>query len=265
LRDTFFQLANLLGLGPSVPLDVVGTFDVDYPGLEVPEHSDRWLAQVLDTSKDLAQQSLDLRKQYFALLNANLWYLPDVSLETTLSLTGSTLPLQTPAYNATLTFSFPGDAFPVTEKLALGATPGESRTSSLSSNLGILDSVQGFVDQSTAKAQYQLSQVKEGVLRATTRYTFEKTLGDYRLLVEKLALQRNTVAIEVRKNAILAKQVDLGEAKRLDYLQGETQLANDRISLIESVLQLKESERTLEQLLHREPGTLAQAVEEDKS
>jgi outer membrane protein TolC len=265
LRDAVFQLANLLGFDPEIPLDVVGSFDADYQGLSVPDHSERWLAEALETSKDLIAQRLDLRKQYFELLNANLWYLPDVTLETSLSLTGATLPLQTPAYNATLTFSFPVEAFPVTQTLALGTTPGQSRTSSVSSNVGILDSVQGFVDSSTARAEFQLIQAKEGVLRATTRYNLEKTLGDYRLLVEKLALQRNTVALEEKKNGILAKQVELGEAKRLDYLQGETKLASDRIVLVESVLQVKESERTLEQLLHRPSGTLAQAVEEEKS
>ncbi len=113
-----------------------------------------------------------------------------------------------------------------------------------------------------ARAQYEVSQLKSQILRSTVKFNFEKAVGDYKLLVEKLALQRNTVAIEEKKNSILAKQVELGEAKRLDYLQGETQMANDRIALIESVLQIKETERSLERMLHRAPGTLAQAVQE---
>ena len=262
-EDALFQLANLLGLDPTVPLDVVGSFDADYAGLVVPEHSDRWLALVLDSSKDLALQRLELRKQYFELLNSRLWFLPDVSLQTSVSLTGVSLPLQTPAYSATLTFSFPGEAFPFTQTLVIGGTPGQSQTSSVSSSVGILDSVQGFADGPAAQAQFQVTQVREAALRASTRFTLEKTLGDYRLVVEKLALQRRTVGLEEQKNLILGKQVELGEAKRLDYLQGVAQLAQDRIALIESVLQLKESERALEQLLHRTPGTLAQAVEEE--
>ncbi len=264
LADTLFQLVNLLCLDLTAPVDVEGQFESEYPGLTLPESSEHWLALTLDSSKDLAQKNLDLRKQYFAMLDSDYWYLPDISLETTASLAGSTFPLQTPAFNATVTFSFPNQAFPMTQTAALGATPGQSRTSSFASKVGILDSVQGFVDSSGARAQYQVSELKESALRASTRYSLEKTMGDYSLLVEKLSLQRNTVALEVRKNAILSKQVDLGEAKRLDYLQSETQLANDQISLVESVLQIKESERRLEQLLHLRPGSLAQAVEEEK-
>jgi len=75
LKDALSQLAGLLGLDPSVRLDVAGAFDTDYVGLVVPEHSDRWLALVLDSSKDLALQRLELRKQYFDLLNSQLWFL----------------------------------------------------------------------------------------------------------------------------------------------------------------------------------------------
>ncbi len=262
LSDALFQLGNLLGLDSSVPLDIVGDFDADYPGLQLPEKNDQWLALVLDTSKDLAQQKLDLRKQYFQMLNAQSWFLPDISLEASYGLTGTRLPLQTPTYNATLTFSFPSDAFPTTQTLGLGGTPDQSRTSSASTKVGVFDSVQGIVNGATAKAQYSLSLVKEGTLKATTRYSFEKTMGDYRLLVEKLSLQRHTIEIEEKKNAILAKQLELGEAKRLDYLQGETQLAKDRISLVESVLQVRESERTLESLMHVEPGSLGHLAKE---
>jgi len=263
LVDAHVQLANLMGLDPSVEFDVVGDFDANYPGLVVPHSNERWLARVLDTSKDLALQRLELRKQYFDLLNAQSWFVPDVSLQTSVSLTGVTFPLQTPAYSATVTLSFPSDALPVRQTVAVGSTPGQSQNSSAATNVGILDSVEGVIDGATAEAQFRVTQVRERVLRATARYEYERTLGDYRLLVEKLALQRRTIDLEEKKNVILAKQVDLGEVKRLDYLQGETQLANDRIALIESVLQLKESERTLEQLLHLEPGTLVHAVEEE--
>lgn len=263
LVDALFQLGNLMGFDPEAPVDVAGEFDAEYTGLNLPEKNDRWLALVLDTSKDLAQQKLDLRKQYFQMLNSDSWFLPDVSLEATYSLTGTTLPLQTPAYNATLTFSFPSDAFPTTQTVALGGTPDQSRTSSATTQIGVLDSVQGIVNGATARAQYQVSALKETSLRAATRYTFEKTLGDYRLLVEKLVQQRNTVAIEEKKNAILGKQLELGEAKRLDYLQGEAQWAKDRISLVESVMQIRASERSLETLMHVEPGSLARMVEED--
>jgi outer membrane protein TolC len=260
LREAFAQLANLLGI-ETKGLDIAGDFDEGYQGLDVPEENDRWLAEVLDTSKDIAQQRLDLRQQYFSLLNQNLWYLPNISVELTMSLTGTQYPLQTPAYNASVTFSFPGDTFPFTQKLDLGSTTGQT-SSGLSGKLGIFDSTQGLVGAGAAKAQYEVSQLKSQILRSTVKFNFEKAIGDYKLLIEKLALQRNTVAIEEKKNAILAKQVELGEAKRVDYLQGETQLANDRIALIESVLQIKETERSLERMLHRAPGTLARAVQE---
>ncbi len=260
LRDALAQLANLLGL-ETKGLDISGDFDEDYQGLDVPEQSDRWLAEVLDTSKDIAQQRLDLKRQYFSLLNQNLWYVPNISVELTMSLTGTQYPLQTPAYNASVTFSFPGDTFPFTQKLDLGTTTGQT-SAGLSGNLGIFDSTQGLVGAGAARAQYEVSQLKSEILRSTVKFSFEKAIGDYKLLVEKLALQRTTVAIEAKKNVILAKQVELGEAKRVDYLQAETQLANDRIALIESVLQIKETERSLERMLHREPGTMAQAVQE---
>ena len=259
LGESLARLAQLLGV-ETKGLEIAGEFDADYPGLELSEDSGRWLAEVLDTSKDLAQQRLDLRQRYFALLNQGLWYLPNVSLELAWSLTGGQLPLQTPAYSASLIFEFPSEVFPFRQKLDSGMTPGQSRSTGVSGSAGVLENVQGLASGASARAEYEVSRLKTDLARSTVQLTFEKTLSDYRLLVEKLSLQRAAVVLEVQKNALLAKQVELGEAKRLDYLQGETQLASDRIALIESVLQLRESERALERLLHRAPGTLAQVV-----
>ena len=86
-------------------------------------------------------------------------------------------------------------------------------------------------------------------------------MAAYRLLVKRLVLQRRSIASQERKTHVMAKQLEIGEIKRIDYVTAETQVAQARSSLIEQVVQLMITERGLERLLGLEEGGLARLVE----
>jgi outer membrane protein TolC len=71
-----------------------------------------------------------------------------------------------------------------------------------------------------------------------------------------LALARRQIDLLGRKIAIMGRQLELGEVKRVDYMKLQTQLARDRTSLLQEVLQLLESERAFERLLGIDAGEL---------
>jgi hypothetical protein len=58
--------------------------------------------------------------------------------------------------------------------------------------------------------------------------------------------------------------MDLGEVKRIDYLQGAIERANTEIALNESLLQLLEDEREWETLLGLRSGGLRLVVAQER-
>lgn len=89
-------------------------------------------------------------------------------------------------------------------------------------------------------------------------------MAAYSQTTQTVELARKKLEVERRKEAILRKQMNLGEVNRIDYLQGAIETANAEIALNETALQLVQGERDWENLLGLESGGLRAMVEKAK-
>lgn len=254
------SLTAALGFAEDVEVDPVGEIDSDYRGAEIVADLELFASRALAHSQELFSENFQIRGKYLELADARTWYLPDVSLETTYSVSGSHFPLQTPNLAARIVFSFPMKAMPVTVNSAAGQVGKNETDSSFSASVGILDDITGASQEASAKALLGIEAIKRDALRANLRQQVFQGVAHYRLQLRRLELQRRSIASQTAKNRIMAKQLELGEVKRIDYLSAESQLAQARMALVDQIAQLQEQEQALETLIglpFREIGTVA--------
>ena len=71
-----------------------------------------------------------------------------------------------------------------------------------------------------------------------------------------MELKRQNIELMAKKVFVMGRQVELGIVQRIDYVQAQTQLARERSSLMEQILQVLESERAFERMLGVRSGEL---------
>ena len=107
--------------------------------------------------------------------------------------------------------------------------------------------------------------LKEEEALSNLQFTIEQFLKQYGHRVEKLKLQRESLELFKRKLIIQERQLAIGEIKRIDYLESQSEYLEDVIQALQNQLAVLEMERSFEQLIGVEPATLRfYAIREQK-
>jgi outer membrane protein TolC len=256
LDESSFQFRRLLGLPADAAFELSGTIDEGYTGIDIPSSEDFFSAIGMENNAELARQNLEIRKSVEELKNADSWFIPNISLEVTLSVSGERYPLQSFSANGKLVVDFPIRAFPLSTSLSVGATPGSDSSGGATASIGILRDIGYVTDRSAGELAYRANVLKREELQENLRFQIVKSIAGHAQKQRGLALARRQIDLLGRKIAIMGRQLELGEVKRVDYMKLQTQLARDRTSLLQEVLHLLESERAFERLLGIDAGEL---------
>ena len=250
-------LRECLGMEPGEALSLSGTIDPAYPGISLPDDCGPLIAMALAGNTALKRQELEARKALEALRAARMAFVPRISLALSLSVSGDRFPLQYPSVAGELVFDFPSRGFPLSTSLSAGrAGPGQtSRASSFETAL--LDDLGGWTDRAAARLAREESLLKMGHTAETLRGQVRRAVAASGQKKSAAELQRRTVALAEARVAILARQVDLGETTRVDYMDAQAQRGRDASRLLEDVLAVLEAEREIERLLGVRAGELA--------
>lgn len=265
LEDSRYQMKNLLSLDPADPLELAGSVDQQDTGVDLAGLEERLSTMAAGYSPDLKRQNVAVQKASIQAQAASFPFIPDVDLELTAAFTGEAFPLRNPQYSGKLTFSFPIPESPTTYSAGASITPGKDRGGSMSVKTSPLESVSAWVDRKTATLSLDAEARKKEQISQDLRFQVKRMMSAYSQAGKAIELARRKLDVQRRKEAILKRQMDLGEAKRIDYLQGAIETAHAEIALNESVLRLRESERDWETLLGLQSGGLRRIVAQERS
>jgi outer membrane protein TolC len=260
LEDYEFRLKRLLGMEPQDVVELDGELDRLYAGTPLPPDRAYFMEIAERNNPGLKHQDLEVLKSLEELRVADSWYLPDVGLEVSLSVSGDRYPLQTPGLSGKLIVSFPFRPFPLSASVSLGGTPGAERDAGSTASVGVLSDVRFWTDRSTRLLACEASRLKRSDMGQDLESEVSNALSAYEQARRALELRRRNVELQERKVFIMSRQLALGGFKRIDYLQAQTRLARDRSGLVEQVLELMESERSFERLLGLRSGELARVI-----
>jgi outer membrane protein TolC len=258
LEESMFQFRRLLGFEPDVAIELSGSIDEGYAGMDIPSNVGFFNAIGMENNSELAKQDLEIRKSVEELKNADSWFIPNLSLQLTLSVSGARYPLQTFSASGELVVAFPMRAFPLSTSLSLGTTPGREVSSGSSASLGILDDIGYVTDRNMGVLSYESNILKREELLENLRFQITKSVANHAQKRRGLELKRRQIDLLGRKIVIMSRQLDLGEVKRVDYMKLQTQLARDKTSLLQDILAVLESERAFERLLGVHAGELTE-------
>lgn len=260
LEESEFSLRQLLGLSYSDAMDLVDDFDVEYPGLELPEDRGFFDALVLEGNLELRQKQAELRKRLSALVEAGQWYLPNVSFEGSLSLSGDRYPLQSASVNGKLVFEFPVPTSLMNFSVSAGTSTGKQRPTGSSFGLDPFQEVSSLAERKAAVREYAILRQQIDDMGAALEFQARKSVAAYVRDKASIELQREDLALQRKTAEIQKRLVDLGEAKRVDFLKTLAKVAQGESTILESVLKLRQSEHELERLIGMERGALARVA-----
>jgi outer membrane protein TolC len=261
LEDFLYQMKKLLSLDPSDPLELKGDLDQGYAGVDLSGMEESLYSAAASYSPELKRQGTAVEKASIQVRASAFPFLPDVDLEVSAAFTGEQFPLRNPQYAGKLTFSFPIPEVPTTYSGGASATPGKDRGGSVSVKTAPLESVSAWVDRRTAILTLDAEARKKEQIAQDLRFEVKRMMAAYAQAGRGIELARRKLDVQRRKEAILQRQMDLGEVKRIDYLQGAIETSSAEIALNQSLLQLLESERAWEGILGLRAGGLRALVE----
>ncbi len=255
-EESLDLLRERLRLGQGEPLALSGSIDAGYAGIALPADTGVLVALALAGNTSVKRKDLEARRALEALRVARTEFVPRVSVAVTLSLSGSRLPLQEPSLAGELILDFPSRAFPLSTSVSSGrAWPGRS---SRASRVGaaLLDDLGGWADRAAAEVARQESMMERQQAVEALLAQVRRAISAYGQKKSAAALQRRTVDLADARAAILARQLELGEATRVDYMEALAQRAREAGDLLEEVRAVLEAEREIEKLLGVRAGEL---------
>jgi|GEM_PF-4065907 len=264
LEDSRYQMRKLLSMDPADPLELKGSVDQQYAGVDLSGLEGLLYSMAAGYSPDLKRQNVAVQKASIQVRAASFPFIPDVDLELTAAFTGEAFPLNNPQYSGKLTFSFPVPESPTTYSAGASTTPGKDRGGSMSVKTSPIESITAWVDRKTAALALDAEARKKEQIVQDLRFQVKRMMAAYSQSGRAIDLARRKLDVERRKETILQRQMDLGEVKRIDYLQGAIERANAEIVLNESLLQLLENEREWETLLGVRSGGLRLIVAQER-
>jgi outer membrane protein TolC len=260
LEESEFSLKQLVGLNIDAALELVDDFDSGYEGVEMPKDSRSLEALALKGNLELRQKQAELKKKAAALVEASAWYLPKVSLEGSLSLSGERYPLQSASMSGKLVFEIPVPNSPVSFSVSSGDSTGKQSAKGSSLDAAPIQELSSLAEEAAAKMEYAVLRRSIEDMNVSLKFEVKKNISAYVRDKAALELQRQDLGLQRKKAEIQKRLVDIGEATLVDYLKTLATAAEGESAVLESVLKLRKSERGLERLLGLESGNLVRLL-----
>ncbi len=260
LEKAIFDFRQLIGMSSDAPVELVDDFDAEYAGLDLPQ-DDTFFQRLLEEGNlEMRQRQSERRKKLSALIEAREWYLPNVSFEGTLSISGERYPLQSASLSGKLIFEIPTPTSPVSFSLSASESFERQRSSGSSIGLDPLSEYSGVIGSIIAQKEYALLLESIEAMDEALAFELRRSVMTYERDRRSLALLRQDLELKRKKSEILKKQVDIGDVTRLEYIKALIEASESESSILEAVLGLRKSERTLERILGIPSGALAAIV-----
>ncbi len=249
LNEAAYGLRQMLGLNPEQPFAVIDSLPEDYFGIELDHSADRLISFAMSSNTQITLKTLELEQKTVELKTARSRWLPSLSLEGAISLTGNGPPMQQSDYELSLNIEFPLPWISLggSIKLAKSST-GDFGNSEIAYAKGPSD-ISYLPNVKSASMAFENERKNHQRLREDIRFQIRTSLNQYQSMRKSLNMSHDQVSILKRRLEILSLEADLGSSTRLDIVTAQNEYIKTLISLLEGTLELLMAERALERLI----------------
>ena len=234
--------------------DEAGELEKIYP---VFPHFEKILALTVSYSPAVRQQKLEYEASVQQKKLASKWFVPNISLEGSMSLSGREFPLREPDFSLRIKVSFDRNTlFPISNTTSMGFNQQRLRSLGNAASGNLNPQLNYFSQKrlnSIALLQKQLFlETSEEKLRDSLRellLNFDNSYENYLFSKESLGIQQKKVEINWQK-------LENGAVTEMDYLQSLIELSSMEIQLVELQSNLVSLLRTIELSAGITPGGL---------
>ncbi len=254
-----YNLNKLLGFKQLKPLVLKGKDLREYGGIDIGNSADsagKLYKAALNRSLDIKALDFELTKSEMQLDLAKRRFMPAVNAELSFSVSGNGFPLQEARYSIGLNISLPYAGTPLSLSLNYGEDTTGSRSRSSSTEVTPFENVKVYLNEKQSELAVRDANERLGQFKDELKFKVEQAVDSYESLRRKVTLKRESLALGMRRIAILKKRLDIGEIKRLDYLKEQIRLSEDGIDYLNDVFSLLMAERNIERLAGLKPGML---------
>jgi outer membrane protein TolC len=241
-----FRFGRILGLDPEQPAPLpAGRLNPDYRGFITELEGAYWRSKAMMGNSELRQLYLRVEEQGELLRHAGRSWLPAVRGSCSLFVSGAEYPLSEPGFEAGLELLFQTPLFPLRAAAEVGkSSPGE-RSLSGSASSGVLEGMEGLYSKKLARLHLSQATGDLGALKAEIGFQIQELLFNIASLKKSLGLLRERLGIEEERSALQELKLELGQIKRIDFLDSELELSGLRIELVAATVDLYSQEVAL--------------------
>lgn len=236
-RTSVDSFKRIIGLPNDSSVLITGDFVQDHLHSITTEKKKQLSAMALSGNLSLTRKILELYVAEQALSLKKSTLLPDVFLAANFSISGERPPFQNPSYSVQLSFSFKNSLFPVNIGTGFDFSDYGLKGVNNQTSSTILESL-GYFSENRLKrinALLKGEEKKDTVLGLST--TIETTIDNYNDMIREYEILRMRNELLQKRLLISKTQFEMGEKKRVDYL-------NDMIGFSKS--ELEEMQRRFE-------------------
>lgn len=237
-----YQLQRSIDLPVSEETTPRGRLRLDYSGILTENSTEYYLDLADRKSLELTAAQIELRRSREQLRLAQNSWIPGISTEVEFSASGDRFPLTEPGFSASLAFSWDVPVAPTSLDLSIQRTAPYDRSRSVGGSVSPGDNLVGL--QSERAARLQLMQVWNGIeeQEEDLEFSIQQQLMEISVLLSQLELQRDRRQLEEEQKAIQMLLLELGELRRIDFVESEIERAESEITLIDSIVSLFNTE-----------------------
>jgi len=252
LLQSRFSLATLLYFPLEHLPRLEGFLNTGYRGI-YPDRIAEGEPFVLEMREKAEEYNKDLMGIYLQeinaqrdLLDSKIAWIPKIEGKADFSVSGQEYPLNEPSFSVGLDFTFDTPLLPGSLSMQAGKTGPEEHNRGIQADADVLENLGGLVDPYSARSNLYKKQMEKEELRRSIFFQVRSLTETIGMTADRIAVQKEKIAILDDKLRIEEQKMYLGEITRLDYVESEIEIAEQKTALLESIVGLYSREKELE-------------------
>lgn len=240
-----FEINELLGIEATRVVDMAGTINPGFKGLLKVEDVQYYIDAAGRNSAELQQREVELGTLQAALRQAQNSWLPRVSTQAEISVSGEGFPLVNPGFSVGVSLDFSTPFIPFHTGITAGSDAIGERSLGMTSSASVGANLEGTQSVRIARIDLQKAQAETQSYKRRLEFSVREQLETRFHLLENLRLEGEKLQLQIHRHSIQALMLEIGEITRLEYLESGIELARLRIDQLSKIVSLFQLETSL--------------------
>ncbi len=240
-----FEIKELLGIEATRVVDLAGSINSSFEGLLKVKDVQYYIDAARRNSLELQRRDSQLTALQAALRQAQNNWLPSVSTQAEVSVSGEGFPLVSPGFSLGLSLDFGTPFIPFRTGITAGSDVIGERSLGMTSSADVGENLEGVQSVRIARIDLQKAQAAIKSYERTLEFSVREQLETRFHLLENLRLEAEKLQLQIQRHVIQALMLEIGEITRLEYLHSGIELTRLRIEQLSRIVSLFQLETSL--------------------